>query len=182
MLTEEIKTEIAKQVKGQIQSSSIEKIILNSQYHCLTFSGLATNINSVMTARYDPEILRNKNLLIKSFKTFAYANDPTIDIEFSDGTIETLPNNHRINRPLDLYSNSLQLRVFINGALTNLFSEDVLGGTYFYPMDLNIDNIYYLYKDKVNDVAINANCHIDIDFNGGDAECLLVVMMECYTF
>ncbi len=184
MLNELIKTEINTQVDKRLMESSIEKIILNAQYHCLPFAGLATTAVSVLTPRFNMDIVRNKNILIKGFQVIPYCDGNVIDFSFSDGTTETLPANTRLLRSLDQYSASMNLRVFINGAYVDIFPEDPAGaggGLWWLPIDLKVDGLYYKYKDKVDAIAINAGATVLTDFNNtGDV--LLVVLMECYTY
>lgn len=182
MINEQIKKEISTQLDKKLMETSLDKIILNSNHHVLMFAGLATTTASQITPRYDPTIIQNKKLLIKRVQVIPYANHPVIDILFSDGTSETVPGNMRLQRTLETYSTSLNLRFLVNGNPIPMFLDDPAGGTFWYPLDLDCDNIYYLYKEPVQNLLFQAATTIYTDFSAATAEVLLNILVECYSF
>ena len=62
-----------------------------------------------------------------------YANAPAVDIRLTDGittTTETVPANMRLQRTLEAYSASLNIKFEINGSAVDIFSDDPAGGTF----------------------------------------------------
>jgi hypothetical protein len=180
-LIEQIRCAVVSAINPKI--SPIENIILNSQYHCLAYAGQAGQVVPVnIPASFNQQIFSNKNLLIKSIKLIPYAWENTIDLSLSDGTTETVPPNMRLQRTMERFSASVDIRLLINGAVVNVFSIDA-GGNNWFPLDLSVDNIYYNYKSKVQTVGFEVAALNFVNWANTGAQGLnVVVLLECYTY
>lgn len=153
--------------------------ILQSQYKVIVFTGSANG--STLNEGFAIADFVGKEVIIKRIKLDAYAPDDVIDIDLFDGathTTETIPAQARINRLFDMFSISTRITFMINGTPIPIFSNQAIPG---YPMDLDIDNIMYLFPNKVKtfDVRVLGEILTDIDAGTTDNP-LIKVTVELY--
>jgi hypothetical protein len=166
--------------------SPLEDIILKADYRVLGFFGTAGTIAVplALSPAFNQSIVSEKKLLIKAVHVIPYADDVAIDIELNDGattTTETITANMRLNRVWDLFGNSLTLRIRINGDVIAMFPTDGSGNA-FLPMDLSIDNIFYVHRKIVQTIEVDAGGLFADDFAGGSQSPNLYVLLECYIY
>lgn len=184
MIDEQIKIEINRQVNSEIgilkESLDLINLPLKSQYKILAWQG--TSDGTLLTPQFDVNILIGRSIVIKSFRIIPYyppGLNPMIDIAFSDGTTETIPNSSRINRLFDVGTVGTGVTFLMNG--TNVIFDSLIALPL--PLDLWIDNIYYKYPQRLGTNAITLSVDGDVvtDLSLGTvAACTVKVIVECY--
>lgn len=173
MIDEYIKSETKKEL------GEISNLPLNSNYKVLLWRGQANGIN--ILPGFDINDIVGRIFILKSFKIFPYYNGAGIDITLFDGATtsnETVWNGSRIVRLFDDYSNGAYINFSINGSLVPFFTNPGSAG---YPLDLNLDNIYYKHKSKIQTMDIQINSRVINDLTTGNLVVPLVkVVVECY--
>lgn len=167
--------------------SPLEEIILKSDYRILTFFGVASGTilaPTALTPNFNQSIVLEKNLIIKSIKVIPYADANVVDIRLDDGVTvatETLVQNTRINRVFDTFAAGLNLQITINGEVIPIVP--IIGtGDFAVPLDLFVDNIYYIHRYKIQSITVNAAAQIDSDLTGTLDAPRLYVLIECYVY
>lgn len=176
--------DLKKQVDDLKKKSSIEDIILNSEYKILTFFGNANGV-SALTRAFDENLILNKNILIKGIHFFAYYVNDSEDVNYNAGaTTEIIPAGGRVSRNLDTYVNldgsAHFCRININGAskILNVITG-LEAGTI--PVDLSVDNIYSYHKDvKSIEIFLNTEVFETLTTPGTGQEPNVKVVFECY--
>jgi hypothetical protein len=148
---------------------------LKSQYRVINFSGTADG--TVLTPRFNILDFNNKYLIIKSFRCVPYYASEAIDFLFSDATSETIPAGDRINRIFDNFTTGASFRMQINEANIQMFEPF---GNEQYNLDLFLDNIYYLYPEKLQSLNCYCNARIDSDLGGTLASPYVKIILEIY--
>ena len=140
-----------------------------SKFKLFQFSGLADNNN--LTPNFNLVDIQSRYLIIKAIKVVPYYASNTTDLFLTDGVttnIETIPKNLRVNRLFDVYDYGVQLSVFINGSRIDMFPTEAAiippAADGNIPMDLDLDNIYYKFPEKINsfDIAIDGQICEDL--------------------
>jgi hypothetical protein len=156
MLNEHIKNEIAVQVGKQFEdvkkSLEIFSLPLISEYKILVWAGQA---NGILIPRFNLQHIVGRYIIIKGFEIVPYYFADGIDLAFSDGTTETIPANIRVQRCLDVYTPATantNFRIDINGTPLSLFQTNVATGNI--PPDFKVDNIYFKFSEKVQNMAV----------------------------
>jgi len=152
---------------------------LISQYRVLLFYGTANGGN--LNLAFPIEVLQDHPVVIKRVKLIPYAGDATIDFFVSDGTTsnsETLAARMRLTRVIDDFNNGAIINFLINDVPIGIFPSDAAGG---YPMDLDIDNIYYYYSEKVQTFNVGVDGDIFEDLEAGSTgQPFIKVLVEVY--
>ena len=158
-----------------------------SKFKVFQFSGLADNNN--LTPNFNLVDIQGRYLVIKAIKIVPYyVSVANIDLVLSDGVninTEVIPGNLRINRLFDVYDYGVQLSVFINGSRIDMFPTEVpivppaADGNV--PMDLDLDNIYYKFPEKISsfDIAIDGQVCDDLEAGHFIAP-NVKVFIQCY--
>lgn len=118
-----------------------------STYRVLSWSGPADG--TLLTADFNIADLVGKIMVIKSFKVIPYYSDDSIDLYVTDGVTinaETIPILARIDRLFDVYGLTA-IVMNINGGQVNLFSAS-------FPLDVDLQNIYYKYPEKIQTLTL----------------------------
>jgi hypothetical protein len=155
---------------------------LISQYRVLSFTGVS---NGILVNNFDPAVVFGKYIVIKSLKVYPYANGNVVDIFLDDGAgnvfKETQIVNSRLNRIFDVSVGGLDLQLFFNGSNIS-FSQRFGTLVEPYPLDLNLDNIFYRFPEKIQTIQMIANALIytDMQAGAGTAACQLKILMEIY--
>ena len=159
--------------------SKLEDIILKADFKILCFYGLADG-NANLTHAFDDTLIQNKTILIKAVKIFPYYKDATVDVEFSDGTTETIAAGVRVNRVFDTYSGAAAARfdLLVNSAPV-IFNQ----GTNFnlLPSDYEFDNAYKLIKN-VNTIDVNCYFEQADPSDSATTNPNVKVYLECYLY
>jgi hypothetical protein len=165
--------------------SSIEDIILKSNFYILPFSGETNGITFTftdLTQNFDFSLLRNRKLLIKNFQVIPYVISTSaagvIDILFSDGTRETLPAGMRITKIPEAFGDLLGLRLIINGGPIDIFQAS----NSHLPLDFELDNIFKLINKPVTDLNLQGRGYVLNDFSGTTEGIAIVVLVGIYVF
>jgi hypothetical protein len=155
---------------------------LISEFKFFQFSGRADNTNLV--PNFNIIDIRNRYLVIKGIKIVPYYEAASIDMYLGVAT-ETIPANCRINRVFDVYDYGCQLTVLINGVQQRIFPSEVSifppAGDGNVPIDLDIDNIFYKYPEKITsfDIRLDAQIFADI-LNPTTDQPLVKIFVQCY--
>jgi hypothetical protein len=146
-------------------------------YKCLLFTGAADG--NPLDPEFTEDQILNKTLRLKGFRIIPYYQAAAEDFVFSDGTTETVGAQARVNRLFDLWSQGARIDFRINGTRLNFF--EIAGAANGYPMDLWLDNIDYLYSEKVQELTISIIGEIETDVPGvASQQPLLKVIVEVY--
>lgn len=149
------------------QALNLFTLPLISQFKYYQFSGRADNTN--LLPNFNIADIRNRYLIIKAIKIVPYYEAASIDL-YLGAEAETIPANCRINRIFDVYDFGCQLTVIINGVAQPIFPNEVLivppFGDGNIPLDLDIDNIFYKYPEKISTFNIRLDAQIFSDIQG----------------
>jgi hypothetical protein len=188
------------QLKQSAAIKSAESNLLNaidlitlpliSQFRIFQFSGLAND--AILTPNFLPADLNGRYIVIKAVKIVPYYDAAAVDFFVDDGAgtvnAETIPANTRINRIFDVYDYGCQLTLEINGGRVPMFPNEVpiaapaADGNV--PLDLDIDNIFYKYPEKlegINPLNIRLDAQIVNDINNDIVDVPNVkIFLQCY--
>lgn len=158
---------------------TIEKLILNSQFKVLCFTGTSNGAN--LTLRNSITEIQNRIVIFKSFKIIPYYSAAGIDISLSDGvttTNEATINGTRINRLFDLFTTGTTIVLEVNGGIAPVFT---VPGAEAYPLDLFIDNMFWKIPSVLRsiNVRVTGTCVQDL-VTGASATPNIKVVIECY--
>jgi len=160
---------------------SLDDLVLNGDYKVLMFWGRSDGSN--LAPNFNINMINDRAMLIKSIKLVPYAFTDSTDVFFDEtNTVHyTVPAGGRLINLIDEYSTGSRINLVINGTQQPIFPTylAVLG----YPLDFFIDNIYYLYSEKINQFSISVNGVIidDLDpLNVHTEAPNLKVFVECY--
>jgi len=178
MISEQIKSEIAKQVDEQFKdlkkSLEIFSLPLVSQYKVITFSGVASGIDLTPGNANTNAEMAGKILIIKSIRLIPYYAHDGLDFNIG-GNTEPVWNNTRIERIFDFITVGTDIRVFLNEVPLSMFQEND------YPLDLFVDNIFYKYPYPFINMRVQVNGRTVEDITTGAAATPNVrVVIECY--
>ena len=167
-------------IPGRPEISSIVDLPLKSQYRVLHWYGLADGTN--LTQGFQINDLVNRYVVLKSFKITAYGVGVFVDFYVNDGVVsnvETIPALTRINRLFDSYEQSAAISMVINGSPLGMFNS--IAPLVQFPLDMDLDNIFYLFKAKVQtwEIQVNASVVDDIE-NNTRVDPNIKVVCECY--
>jgi len=186
MINEEVKQEIEllvkKETEGLREALEFIALPLKTQYKVLTWYGNADGVNN-LTPAFDLNVILNKKIIIKSIECIPYYVNDSEDVEFSDGTTETIPAGARVNRVFDMYSNlalgAHLFRMIINGSIVPFSLNDERGVP---PPDFKFDNIYYRYPEKIQNIDILYGTEIleDLTTPGTPIHPNVKIFIECY--
>jgi len=158
---------------------SIFSIPLKSQYKVLLWHGRADG--TLLTPGFNLQEITEKNIIIKSIKFYPYAFGPFIDFFVTDGVTdweETIPTLARLDRLFDNFNTSTLVKCTLNGAQFPAFVNQAIPG---YPMDLELDNIFYKYPEKVSSWTWTIEGEAFNDINSAALDNPLIkVVVECY--
>lgn len=180
MLSEQIKQEIKKQIDDSLDSSlNLFNLPLKSTYKCLVFFGRADGTD--LTPGFNINVVLNRTIVIKSIKIVPYYFGVGVDISLDDGagTVinEATYNNQRINRLFDDFVAGTRVVFQINGSTIDFFPSP---GN-FYPLDLYLDNILYLFPAKVETMNFQVASNVINDLTTGAlVNPNVKVLIECY--
>lgn len=183
MLNEQIKQEIATQIEKKLgKELNLFTLPLISQYRALVWGGPANGAFMVPTFNLNDII--GKTIVIKSLKLVPYSQVANyIDISFSDGTTETIPQFARLDRLFDDYRDGFRIQLGINGTELGLFGWVLspAGWTVGYPADFFVDNIFYKFPETVQDITLQITGRVFDDIQAGTQDNpFLKVIVECY--
>lgn len=176
--------------KSKVVANAIDLLTLPliSQFRYLQFSGQADGTNLVQN--FPPTILPGKIIVIKGIKIIPYYSADAIDLSLTDGVTtnnETVRTASRVNRLFDEFYTTNRLTLLINGGRVPMFPSfdiplaipPVEEGNI--PLDLDIDNIYYKFPEKITDFNIQVNASISENVTTGVNQIPDVkVFIQCY--
>jgi hypothetical protein len=146
-----------------------------STYRVLSWKGAANGV-AVLTPDFNILDIEGKILVIKSFKIIPYYAVAAIDMFVSDGVTtnsETIPAQGRIDRIFDTFTSTI-ITLKINGTPLNFFNAA-------FPLDVDLQNIYYKYPEKIQDISLIINSAIIVNLvTGGQSNPNVKVNMEVY--
>jgi len=152
---------------------------LISQYRVLVFFGRADG--SDLTPSFSIDTLTENYFVLKSLKLIPYADADIIDFYVSDGTTdneETIVARQRLTRVVDDFLVGAQIDFKINGTPVGLFDTLPDAG---YPMDLELDNIFYLYPEKLETLTLNITGIVYSLNVNTTSNPFIKVVVECYS-
>lgn len=162
----------------------IENIIAHSKYYCLAFAGV-TSLSDliILPNQFDLTVILQKRLMIKSIKSIVYANAPVIDKKDSLGVTEIVPTGLRLQRIPENFANSIRLEIKINGQTVNLFPFITSPLLSYIPLDIAVDNIFYIYKDKIETFEVASLGYVITDWEALNSDTFYhTILIECYSF
>lgn len=188
MITDLI-TNLFKSKADQIEKAlDLVTLPLNSQFKFLQFSGLADGTNLVQN--FPPDLLPGRVIVIKAIKVLPYYSADSIDFSITDGVTtnsETVRVDSRVNRVFDEAYKSNRFFLDINGRAVDLFPVFTPGAILppvelgNIPMDLDVDNIFYKFPEKITSLQIRLNGRISSNVTtGADQTPFVKVWMQCY--
>jgi hypothetical protein len=146
-----------------------------STYRVLSWQGASDG--TVLTPDFNIIDIEGKFIVIKSFKIIPYYQDASVDLFVSDGVTdneETIPATARIDRVFDIFGSGTNIVMLINGGQVNLFNA-------VFPLDLDLQNIYYKYPEKVQTLQLQITALIFENINTSVTDnANLKVNMEVY--
>lgn len=175
-MDEQIKKDIDRYISEKLEGElSLLTLPLKSEYRILEWDGVANGTPLAFGGGFTIADIRNRVMIIKSFKLIPYYAHDGIDFNFSDGTTETVFNNTRINRLFDFITVGTNIDFILNGVPLVMFMADD------YPADLFVDNIYYKYPENLQTIVVQVNMRVVEDLSTGAAATPNVrVVVECY--
>lgn len=179
-MKDQIKNIIDQELKDLKGGLSLLNLPLISQYRVLLFTGLADGTD--LSLGFNLENVAGRTIVIKSFKIYPYYNGNGVDLSLNDGagTVynELVYNLSRINRIFDDFVSSGTFRFIINGVSIPIFLQEGLPG---YPIDLQLDNIFYLYPEKIETLSMQIVGNTIQDLTTGAlVRPNVKVVVECY--
>ena len=167
-------------IPGRRDISSIIDLPLKSQYRVLHWYGLADGTN--LTLGFNINDIANRYVVLKSFKIVPYYKISSEDFYVNDGVVsnsELIPPLTRINRIFDEYETSTLINLLFNNASMGIFSS--VAPLVQFPLDLDLDNIFYLFKAKCEtwNIQITGSIVVDLE-NNVPGEPYVKVVCECY--
>jgi len=137
---------------------------LTSQYRILEFGGLADGITD-LAPNFLPADVAGRTLVIKAIRIKSFYSEVAGNVDFSitDGVStfnETIPTLHSIERLFEFFGASPYLQIFINGSTVPIVQDpnaNLIGNI---PLDLNVDNIFYRYPEKIESFNVRLNAVI----------------------
>jgi hypothetical protein len=147
-----------------------------STYRVLSWRGTANSIP--LTEDFSLLDIQGKLMVIKSFRIIPYYSQLTnVDMYVNDGITtnkETLPIFARIDRLFDIGDNGTIINFKINGGPVNLFNA-------IFPLDVDLQNIYFKYPEKIQDITLSilGSVYRDIE-TGAQENPTIIVNMEVY--
>lgn len=180
MVNDQIQKAIEKEVDKRLKESlSIFSLPLISQYKLLLWNGQANGVN--MIPNFPLADIQGKLIVIKSIRVVPYYNGAGIDITLDDGATvanEVVWNASRIDRLFDDYANGAYINLSINNIILPLFTNIGISG---FPLDLNIDNIFYKFPATIQNIDFQINARVINDLTTGALVVPLVkAYIECY--
>jgi len=172
-------TQIEKRI-SDLENNSIDKIVLNSRYYCLSFSGFTTGVTD-FTNNFDISLLRNHKLLIKSIKLIPFASATTDEFyNATSGDQFQVLENMKLNRPIDYFTSAGKISIKINSVDVPLFPNTTSN---FQVLDLFVDNIYYNHKTPVQNIKVNIDGDMVDDIPADSSNYVkMKVLMEVYSY
>jgi len=147
-----------------------------STYRVLSWQGPSNG--TLLTPDFNIIDLEGKYIVIKSFRIIPYypaAN--AVDMYVTDGITvnqEIIQSGARIDRLFDIKSVGTVIVMLINGAPVNFFNAN-------FPLDVDLQNIYYKYPEKVQTISLTVNGQIIFNLQNNTAtDSNLKVNMEVY--
>jgi len=154
---------------------------LKSEYKVLVFKGAANGGD--LTPFFNLDIITGRRMVIKSIRLIPYTSGDYVDFYTNDGAgtilTETIQANLRINRLFDDFVFGASIYFRINQNPLPMFVNNVLA----YPLDLWIDNVFYLFPEKVQEIVVRVNGRVEQDISGvagGLVSPNILVQVECY--
>lgn len=179
--------ETVKNIFGGLESLlNLNTLPLISQFRLFQFSGRADG--TLLTPNFNLADIQGRILVLKGVKIVPYYEDASVDLFLTDGVTtnrETIPAVCRINRIFDVYDFGCQLTFFINGMRVPMFPAEVVivppAGDGNVPLDLDLDNIFYKYPEKLEafDVSLDAQIFENIETSVVDNP-LVKIFVQCY--
>lgn len=145
-----------------------------SNYRVLSWQGASDGV--LLTPNFNIADIEGKFMIIKSFKIIPYYQDAAVDLFVSDGAStfeETIPALGRIDRVFDTTTGT-QIVLRVNGGQVNLFNA-------IFPIDIDLQNIYYKYPEKIQTLDLAVTGLIIENINSGVTDnANILVLMEVY--
>lgn len=167
-------------IKQLNENLSLINLPLISKYRVITFHGTTNGLP--LTQLFNIQEIIGRTLVIKSIRFDYYVlEQPFSDIELTDGvtiTNELLQRGARINRVFD-DDTGMQFNFKINGSPAGIFGNLLAGVSY--PADLNLDNIYFKFPEKIQTMEMTVTGGLlDSPGTGNRLPQTVKVTMECY--
>ena len=172
----------SKALPRELRKLTLSQLPLISQYRALVFYGAADGVAD-LTKGFDFNELKKKYLVLKSIRLVPYtevAGYIDFATENSGATEtwkETIPNNTQINRIFGKYSESCNVIMRFNG-MPKCFGQTP--GEGYFPVDLQLDNIYYLFPERLVTWDLNVIMNVEKDLLGNTNNPNCQVLIECY--
>lgn len=165
-----------------MQKLDLLTLPLMSQYKVLIFTGRANG--TTLNAGFNLANIAKRSIVIKRIKLIPYYFSNAVDLDLFDGAThntETIQANFRINRLFDSWPTSTVIDVRLNGFRLPIFENQAIPG---YPLDLDVDNIYYHFPVKLidtNPIDVRITGDVCVNIAAGTTEAPLIkVVMEVY--
>lgn len=180
MVSEQIKKEIDSVVEKKLSKYlEIFNLPLTSQFKMLLWTGTANS--TALTPAFNLQDIIGKIITIKSIKIVPYYSTAGggIDVSFSDGTTETIPQNVRIDRLFDRYgANGTVMNFAINDTILPIMRDVATIG---FPLDTYIDNVYYKFPNPVANITMSVLATVcDNLVTNSSVNPFVRVVVECY--
>lgn len=158
---------------------------MQSQFTILEFYGAANG--TALNQWFNMDAVRGRKIVIKGIKVIPYYPAPGIDLTLTDGITvnnETVPQTARILRCFESYGNAVIMQLSLNGSQSPIFQNPFViagGGVANSWIDLDIDNIYYRFPEKLEAIDFSVNGFIFSDLvTGVPVQPSVRVFIQCY--
>lgn len=160
------------------ETLSIFNLPLISKYKVFSFSGRANG--ALLSLNFSIDEILGRLVTVKSIRIIPYYFGVGNDIWLFDGvtnSVEATYNNQRIVHLLDDFVSGTKIDFLINGGNTGIFPDTGV----LYPLDINLDNIFYKYPEKIQSINFQITSNVINDLTTGAlVNPNIKVLVECY--
>ena len=164
-----------------VKDLTLQELLMKSQYRCLVFSGVADGVADLVPS-FNIADLQDRYLIIKSVRLVPYTDQAFIDFVVDETGVswtETIPINTQVNRIFGSFGDSCNITMRLNDTPNKMFSQAPTENDF--PADLHIDNIFYLFPEKLVNWTFNVTMNLIQNLEtAAESNPNVQVVVECY--
>lgn len=164
-----------------VRDLTLQELLMKSQYRCLVFTGVADGVVD-LTPSFNISDLQDRYLIIKSVRLVPYTDVAYIDFVVDEAGVswtETIPIDTQVNRIFGSFGDSAHIVMRLNGVPNKMFSQSTTENDF--PADLHVDNIFYLFPEKLLDWTFNVTINLIQNLEtAAESNPNVQVVVECY--